>query len=222
MEEKQSKLSIFIDGIFKNNQALVVLLGMCPTLAMTSKVNTAIGMSIAFLVVLIASNVIISLTRNLIPDEVRLPIFIIIIASLVSIVDLVLHAYAFTIYQNLAIFLQLIVVNCIILGRAEAYASKNKPIDSLFDALGIGAGYILALLGISVLREFISTGGIVFSNPISSKVIFDTKTLISESIINTFKISIIGEAVGAFLTLGVILAIINVIKARKTSKGGKK
>ena len=152
---KGSKLSIITKGIIKENPVLVLVLGTCPTLAVTTQASNAIGMGIAFTFVLICSNVVISLLRKVIPDKVRIPCYITIIAGFVTIIELAMEAYAYSLYEALGIYLSLIVVNCIILGRAEMYANKNKPFDSFLDAIGMGIGFTLALMVLGGIRELI-------------------------------------------------------------------
>ncbi len=148
------------NGIVKENPSLVLMLGMCPTLAVTTSAVNGIGMGLSTLAVLIFSNLIISLMRKIIPDQVRLPAYIVIVASLVTVVDLLLQAYAPGLYSALGIYIPLIVVNCIILGRAEAYANKVGPGLALFDGLGMGLGFTVALTLIGMIREFLGAGSL--------------------------------------------------------------
>lgn len=148
----------FTKGIIRSNPTFILLLGLCPTLAVSTSLDNAVGMTAAFTFVLIASNFIIALLRNMIPDRVRIPVFIVIIATLVTIVDLMLQGFVPALSKSLGMYIPLIVVNCIILGRAEAFASKNGISDSIADALGIGAGFGLAILLISFIRELLGTG----------------------------------------------------------------
>ena len=146
------------DGIIKENPTFVMMLGMCPTLAVTTGATNAIGMGLSTMAVLILSNLIISLLRNIIPDGVRVPAFIVIVASLVTIVQFSLQAYAPDVNNSLGIYIPLIVVNCIILGRAEAYASKNGVISSVFDGIGMGIGFTIGLFCLGMVRELIGAG----------------------------------------------------------------
>ena len=155
---KESKLSILTKGIIKENPVLVLVLGTCPTLAVTTQASNAIGMGIAFTFVLICSNIVISLLRNIIPDKVRIPCYITVIAGFVTIIELVMEAYAYSLYEALGIYLSLIVVNCIILGRAEAYANKNTVGLSFFDGLGMGLGFTVALTLAGLVREVLGSG----------------------------------------------------------------
>ena len=146
------------NGIIRENPVFVLMLGMCPTLAVTTSAGNGFGMGIATMAVLILSNLIISLLRKVIPASVRVPVYIIIIASFVTIVELLMHAYVTVLYESLGIFIPLIVVNCVILGRAETYASKNGPFLSVFDGVGIGIGFTLALTVIGMVRELVGNG----------------------------------------------------------------
>ena len=152
----------FLKGITVENPLLVSILGTCPALATTKTIEAAIGMGILFTIVLICSNLLVSLLRKLIPDEIRTPAYIVIIATFVTIVKMLTNAFIPELYSTLGVFISLIVVNCIVLGRAEAYASKNKPFDSLIDALGMGVGYTLAIMLMALFREFLGTGAISF------------------------------------------------------------
>lgn len=182
------------NGVIKENPSIVLMLGMCPTLAVTTSASNGLGMGLSTLAVLIFSNLIISIMRNIIPDQVRLPAYIVIVASLVTIVDLLLQAYVPSLYSSLGIFIPLIVVNCIILGRAEAYANKVKPMLALFDGIGMGLGFTLALTVIGIAREFLGNGSVFgFS-------------ILPESFPT---ISIFVKAPGAFLVMAVLVAILN-------------
>ena len=148
----------FLKGIIRENPVLVLLLGTCPTLAVTTSVSSAFGMGIAFTAVLLGSNIVISAMRRMIPNQVRIPCYIVIIAGFVTAVEMIMHAFAPDLYEALGVFLSLIVVNCIILGRAELYASKNRVLDSAVDALGMGVGFTLALLAMASIREIFGAG----------------------------------------------------------------
>ena len=148
------------NGIIKENPVLVLMLGMCPTLAVTTSAKNGLGMGLATMAVLIMSNLLISLLRKVIPNGVRVPVYIIIIASFVTIIEMLMHAYVTSLYESLGIYIPLIVVNCIILGRAEQYASKNGPVLSIFDGVGIGLGFTVALTLIGLIRELIGAGTI--------------------------------------------------------------
>jgi len=154
----------FTTGIIKENPVIVLMIGLCPTLAVSSSANDAFGMGIAATVVLIASNIIISMVRNHTPDAIRIPIFIVIISTFVTIVDYVIHAFDMELYASLGVFIPLIVVNCIILGRAEAYAYKNNVISSTLDGIGMGLGFILIITLLGAIREIIGNGTVTIFN----------------------------------------------------------
>lgn len=191
------------NGVIRENPTLVLMLGMCPTLAVTTSAINALGMGASTMVVLIMSNLVISLVRKMIPDKVRLPAYIVIVASLVTVVELLMEAYVPVIYNALGIYIPLIVVNCIILGRAEAYASKNPPVLSLFDGLGMGLGFTAALVVIGALRELLGSGTI-FGLDVT---------------INGFlkPAAIFIKAPGAFLILAFLIAIMNACHIKNRS-----
>jgi electron transport complex protein RnfE len=190
-----NQLQNFTKGFIKENPILVLVLGTCPTLATTSSSMNGLGMGIATTFVLIGSNVVISLLANVIPDKVRIPAFVVIIASFVTIVDLLMQAYVPGLYDKLGIFIPLIVVNCIVLGRAEAFASKNSVLSSFFDGLGMGLGFTLALGVLGAFREIVGSGSIMGYKFISGDGIL-----------------IFILAPGAFIALGYLIAIVNRIK----------
>jgi len=187
-----------MNGVVTENPTFVLLLGMCPTLGTTSSAINGFGMGIATLFVLVCSNVVISSIKNIIPDMVRIPSFVVVIASFVTLLQMIMQAYTPSLYSSLGIFIPLIVVNCILLGRAEAFAAKNKVIPSLFDGLGMGLGFTIALTILGAIRELIGTGKI-------------------------FNVSIYPEqygmllfvlAPGAFIALGYLIAVVNKIKGK--------
>lgn len=182
------------NGVVKENPSFVLMLGMCPTLAVTTSATNGIGMGLSTMAVLIVSNLIISLVRKIIPDDVRLPAYIVIVASLVTVVELLMEAYTPSIYSALGIYIPLIVVNCIILGRAEAYASKNPPFLSVMDGVGMGLGFTIALLVLGVFRELLGAGT-VFG------------VTVTPSAFNP--IGIFVNAPGAFLVLAFVVAAMN-------------
>ncbi len=195
------------NGILKENPVLVLMLGMCPTLAVTTSAINGLGMGLSSLAVLVVSNLVISLLRKLIPEEIRLPAYIVIVASFVTVVELLMNAYLQTLYQALGIYIPLIVVNCIILGRAEAYASKNPPLPSLFDGLGMGLGFTLALTLIGILREILGSGTIF-----GIALPFDYEPM-----------AFFVRAPGAFLVLAFLVAVLNAVgiktRAKKVTEG---
>ena len=155
-----NNFKVMMNGIIKENPTFVLLLGMCPTLGTTSSAINGMGMGLATMFVLICSNVVISSIKNLIPDMVRIPSFIVVIASFVTLLQMVMQAYVPDLYATLGLFIPLIVVNCIVLGRAEAFAAKNNPVASMFDGLGMGLGFTIALTLLGAVREFLGTGKI--------------------------------------------------------------
>ncbi len=159
-----------MNGIIKENPTFVLLLGMCPTLGTTSSAINGMGMGLATMFVLICSNVVISAIKNLIPDMVRIPSFIVVIASFVTLLQMIMQAYVPALYATLGLFIPLIVVNCIVLGRAEAFAAKNNPVASLFDGLGMGLGFTIALTLLGAVREFLGTGKILNSRYPSRRI----------------------------------------------------
>lgn len=207
------KLDIFKKGITVENPIFVLLLGLCSALAITTSLTNAIGMGLAVTVVLLLSNIIISLLRKIIPAEIRIPVYIVIIATLVKCVQLLMNAYMLSLYDSLGVFIPLIVVNCIILGRAESFASKNGVVDSIIDALGMSVGYTLAILLISLCRELIGTGGLSFVNPFDS-----TQVIFQFSLFKDYAIGLLTQPAGAFLALGTIIGVINTISISKTKK----
>ena len=155
-----NKLSLILKGIIKENPTFVLILGMCPTLGTTTSAINGLGMGVATMAVLIMSNAVIAMIKNLIPDKVRIPAFIVVIASFVTVIDMLMQAYVPSLYSALGVFIPLIVVNCIILGRAEAFASKNGVLDSALDGVGIGLGFTLSLTTIGAVREVLGSGAI--------------------------------------------------------------
>ena len=211
--------TIFKEGIISKNPIFVLMLGLCSALAITKSIDNAIGMGIAVTLVLVCSNVIISLVRKLIPSEIRLPVFIVIIATFVSCVTMMAEAFTYDLYESLGVFLPLITVNCIVMGRAEAFASKNDPLKSLLDGLATGIGFTLALLAISFFREFLITGNIVLHNMFNGKEIFNLmKTIGLEKYSSSISISLFKEGMGAFLVLGLLIALFNFIGDKKQNK----
>lgn len=204
---KNNPVERLINGIIKENPTLVLTLGMCPTLAVTTSAINGIGMGLSTTAVLMFSNLVISLLRNFIPDRVRIPGYIVVIASLVTIVQFLLQAYVPSVNDSLGVYIPLIVVNCIILGRAEAYAGKNGPVNSFFDGLGMGLGFTLSLTILGAFRELLGAG-----------TIFGF-TVLSESFYTPITIFIL--APGAFFVLSCLVAIQNKIKNRKPKAPGQ-
>ena len=211
-KNKVSLKSVFKDGVLTSNPLFVSLLGLCPALAITDKFMNAIGMTFAFFFVLLLSNVVISLLRNLIPDEIRIPVYIIIVATFVTCVALLMEAFTPELYSTLSTFINLIVVNCIILGRAEAFASKNTVGASAMDAVGQSLGYGLGLLVIALIREVLGTQSLTFSNP------FNAAQSVTVPLLTNFKITLFNSSAGAFITLAIVLAVIAAIQNAVNSK----
>lgn len=196
----------FTKGLWDEIPPFRLVLGLCPTLAVTKSIANGIGMGMATTAVLVGSNILVSALRKVIPSKVRIACYIIIIASFVTIVDLAMQAYAFPLSQQLGIFIPLIVVNCIVLGRAEAFASKNGVIASTADGLGIGIGFTLALGALGGVREILGTGSIQGSIPFL--ISYDVQNLFGAS----FKpFSFMIEAPGAFMGLGLMLCLMNIV-----------
>ncbi|MBT8302432.1 MAG: electron transport complex subunit E [Maribacter sp.] len=201
MAEKLNQRQNFLKGIIKDNPVFVMLLGMCPTLGVTSSAFNGLGMGVATLFVLLMSNIVVSLIKSQIPAKVRIPAFIIIIASFVTIVEMVLEAYLPVLFEQLGIFIPLIVVNCLILGRAEAFASKNNLMSSIIDALGMGIGFTIALTLLGAAREIFGSGSL-----------FDLRFVAEDA--NTMILFILPP--GAFIALAYLTLVFNRI-ATKTS-----
>jgi len=194
-----SNIKEFTKGIVKENPVFVMALGLCPTLGVTSSVGNGIGMGLAATFVLVMANIIISMIKDVIPAKVRIPAYIVVIASFVTIVDMVMHAYLPALYKSLGLFIPLIVVNCIILGRAEAFAGKNKVIPSIFDGLGMGLGFTLALVVIAAVREFLGNGTLM-----GLQVMPDSYQPMLVAIL----------APGAFLVMGLLMGLMNLMKKK--------
>lgn len=196
---KKNKLGIILNGLITENPTFVLMLGMCPTLATTTSAVNGLGMGAATMFVLICSNLVVSLLKNLIPDNVRIPSFIVIIATFVTLLEMLMKAYVPSLYESLGLFIPLIVVNCVVLGRAESFASKNNPFDSLLDGLGIGLGFTFALTLLGMVRELLGSGKLfgltIFPEQYGALVFI--------------------LAPGAFISLAYLLAIMN--KLRKQS-----
>ena len=190
----KSYFKLIYNGVIKENPTLILMLGMCPTLAVTTSAVNGFGMGVSTMAVLVFANLLISLLRKIIPDDVRLPAFIVVVASLVTVVEMLTQAYMPALYESLGLYIPLIVVNCIILGRAEAFASKNGPIASIFDGIGMGLGFTISLVIIGLLREFIGNGAA-----------FGIQVL-PESYPG---IGIFTKAPGAFMVMAFVVAVMN-------------
>ena len=198
---KRNKLSILLNGMIRENPVLVLILGTCPTLAISTSVIAALGMGLAATAVLLCSNVAISALRNVIPDQVRIPCYIVLIAGFVTVVSLFMQAFAYSLFQSLGVYLSLIVVNCIILGRAEMFANKNTVLDSALDAIGMGIGFTLALFAMASIREIFGSG---------------TFCGLPIPWLNENPISILTMAPGGFAVFGCMIALVNRITKGRT------
>ena len=199
------KFALFLRGLILENPVLVLVLGTCPTLAITTSVISALCMGLAATVVLICSNAVISALRRVIPDTVRIPCYIVIVATFVTVVQMLMNAYLPSFYEMMGVYLALIVVNCIILARAEMFARKNGVLDSVIDGAGMGLGFLIALLAMALIREVFGAGTITFvpTDPIVIPFLVD------------YKIPILTQAPGGFLVFGFLIAIINSIGVKK-------
>ena len=193
---KVSNVKVLFNGIIKENPVFVLLLGMCPTLGTTSSAINGLGMGLATTFVLVASNVVIALIKNMIPDKGRIPAFIVVIATFVTVVEMAMQAYLPALYESLGLFIPLIVVNCIVLGRAEAYAAKNTVFSSMFDGLGMGLGFSMALTLLGATRELLGTGK-VFSLSVFPE---------------NYGMLLFVLAPGAFIALGYLIAVFNKLR----------
>jgi electron transport complex protein RnfE len=201
-----SRMKNFKSGLIDNNPVFVQVLGMCPTLATTTNAENGLGMGLASLAVLIMSNIVISLIRKMVPQKIRIPVYIVVIAAFVTIIDLVMHGFTYELWKTLGLFIPLIVVNCMIMGRAEAFASKNGVVDSVVDALGIGLGFTGALVLLGSVRELLGNGTI-FGLDIWA---------------DGLKMYAFILPPGAFIALGLLLAMFNYIGIRKAENNKKK
>ena len=193
MSSNKSNFGIILNGLVRENPTFVLVLGMCPTLGTTTSAANALGMGLATAFVLIGANMVIAAIKNLIPDKVRIPSFIVVIATFVTIVQMTMEAYVPALYKSLGVYIPLIVVNCIILGRAEAFAAKNNVIRSMFDGIGIGFGFTVSLVVIGAVREFLGSGA-VFGFPLYPQ---------------TFGPLLFVLAPGAFLVLAYLMLLFN-------------
>lgn len=194
-----SKMKIIVNGLVTENPTFVLILGMCPTLATTSSAINGMSMGLATLFVLVGSNMAIALLKNVIPDQVRIPAYVVVIATFVSVVEMTMQAYLPALFETLGIFIPLIVVNCIVLGRAEAFAAKNSVFDSMLDGIGIGLGFTFALTLLGAIRELLGTGksfGMILFPENYGMLIFIL-------------------APGAFIALGYLIAVINKIRSKR-------
>lgn len=201
-----SNFGIFTTGLIRQNPTFAQVLGLCPTLATSTTAENALGMGLATFVVLVASNFFISMIRKLIPTEIRIPAYIAVIASFVTVIDLFMHGYTYQMWKTLGLYIPLIVVNCIIMGRAESFASKNGMLKSLLDGLGMGLGFIGAILLLGITRELFGSGTI-FGYRVWAK---------------SYEVFVFVLPPGAFLVIGFYLALFHYIGSRKKTKSAKK
>ena len=212
----------FLNGILKENPLLIQVLGLCPALAVTKSLETAFGMGLLFTFVLVSSNVIVSLLRKLIPEEIRTPCYIVVIATFVTIVKMFAEAFLPELYSSLGVFLSLLVVNCIVLGRAEAFAGQNGVFDSFLDGVGNGIGYTWAISLMGIIREVLGLGTLTigkvfnfFGDPLTLPILKSTVLDSHGDPIYDFSISIFQNPAGAFIVLGLMLAIMAAITSHK-------
>ena len=204
----------FTSGFVRENPVFGLYLGICSALACSSTLNNAIGMGVCVIITLICSNILISLMRDIIPNDIRIPVYIVIIATLVSVVEMLVNAFSPALAESLGTFIPLIVVNCIILGRAEAFASKNGIVDSILDAVGMGLGYTFALVLIAFIRQIVGTGVLDFTNPFNaSQVIFSIKLIPADYVVSLFT-----SSAGAFLTFGILAGLFATVNGKKAEK----
>lgn len=201
------RIKIFTNGFIKENPLLALNIGLCSALGVTTSVFNGLGMGLSMMFVLLMSEIVISIFRKLIPSAVRLPVFIIIIAAFTTMIQMLLQAYMESLYSALGVFLPLIVVNCIIMGRVEAFASKNSVVDSILDAIGMGIGYTAVLVLISLIREVLGGGTILAGTPLKIEVLPEE-----------FRIGIMNSAPGGFLVFGVLAAIVTAGKQYAAKK----
>ena len=213
---KQTNLKVFTNGLFKENPTFAMLLGMCPTIAITTSLSNALGMGVCVLFVLFFSNLFISFIRKIVPNDIRIPVYIVIIATLVTIVQMLLQAFLPDLNRSLGAFVALIVVNCIILGRAEAFASKNDPVKSMFDALGMAIGFTIAISCVSLIREFLGAGTITIWGELSIDCTGAFDLLCIQPI------PVLVSNVGGFLILGALIGIITSITIQRKKANEKK
>lgn len=217
VKKKSNNWKIFSSGIITSNPIFVLFLGMCPVLATTSTFSSAFGMGLAVIAVLVVTNTLISLIRKLVPNEIRIPVYIVIIATVVTIVEMLMYAFMFDLAQTLGVYLSIIVVNCVILGRAESFASKNTVFHSFLDGLGTGLGFLLGVVLVALTRETIGTGGLGFNNPLTGIELFHVQLFPQQFAISLFTVS-----PGAFIVYGLLTAAFVAINAAYKDRQEKK
>ncbi len=209
MNKLKEKLKIVTTGILQGNPTFALFIGMCSVLAVTTTFSGALGMGLAVILVMIMTNVVVSLLRKLTPDEIRIPVYIIVIAVSVTIVEMLMDAFTPVLADSLGVYLPLVVVNCIIFARAESYASKNTVLDSFLDAIGSGLGYFVAVCGVGLVREIIGTGTFGFTNPFNNIELFRVTLFPAE-----YAVSFFVSNAGSFMILGLLAAAINAISGK--------
>lgn len=215
MSEKKTKKS-FASELILNNPVFGLYLGICSTLAISTNISNAIGMGLAVICVLTMSNIVISIIAPITPDEIHIPVYIVVIATLVTIVEMLMHAYMPQLFSSLGAFLDLIVVNCIILGRAEAYACNHNIAESALDGIKMGLSYTCSLLAMSFIRQILGTGCLSFTNPLNNVELFNFR-LIPEG----FEIPVFTSQTGAFMTFAVLAALVTTYKNKQAEKEKK-
>lgn len=207
MSEKQVKKQSFLGRLVSENPVFSMYLGLCSTLAISTTLNNAIGMGVGVIFVLVLSNMLVSLVRNITPEDIHIPVYITIIATLVTIVSMLMHAFTPSLFVALGAFLDLITVNCIILGRAEAFACKNTVVDSMKDGFQMGLAYTGSLLIMALIRQILGTGALSFSNPFNDQVLFNLQLIPTG-----FEIPLFTEQFGAFITFACLAAAVAAYK----------
>lgn len=203
----------FKKGFIRENPAFALYLGLCPALAISTTLNNALGMGIAVIVVLTIANTIVSMLRKITPMDIRIPVYIVIIATLVKMVEMLMQAFTTELYVALGVFIPLIVVNCIILGRAEAFASKNSVVDSIIDGIGMGLAFTFSLVVLGSVRQILATGGLNLINPFNQAVLFDFAIIPSN-----YTIALFNQPAGAFITFAILAAALEAYKQKTSDK----
>jgi len=210
VNSKTSKLQLIFNAAITNNSTFSMMLGLCSVLASSNSLSTSSGMGVAVILVIMITNMLVSAVRNITPNEIRIPVYIVLIASVVTIIQMLMRAFTPQLAMSLGVYLPLIVVNCIIMARAEVFASRNGVVDSIFDGLGTGIGFFLAIVAISLVREIFGTGSLQWVEPFGNTEIFNV-TILPPG----FALSIFVTPTGAFITIGLLLALVNAIAKRK-------
>ncbi len=210
--------AVFSKGLIKENPIFISLLGLCPALAVTTSFEGAFGMALLVIIILTITNIIISAIRNFIPDEIRIPVYIVVIATIVTVIQMLVQAFVPALYSTLGVFIALITVNCIILGRAEAFASKIGVVKSIFDGLGMGLGFGLAIMLVGFIREFFGTGTIIIGKVFTFIPEFSLIPYAEDSNVPRYFIGVLTTAPGAFIVMGLLLALLVFIQDKRGAK----